>query len=67
MKYTEVTFQIRPYSQTAADLLAALLGEQGFETFTEADQALVGYVQQPLWHEQEVSRCWPASPCPTPQ
>ena len=62
MKYTEVTFQIRPYSQTAADLLAALLGEQGFETFTEADQALVGYVQQPLWHEQEVQQmlaCFP--------
>ena len=44
MKYTEVTFQIRPYSQTAADLLAALLGEQGFETFTEAGLALVGAV-----------------------
>ena len=64
MKYTEVIFQIRPYSQTAADLLAALLGEQGFETFTEADQALVGYVQQPLWHEQEVQQmlaCFPMS------
>ena len=64
MKYTEVTFQIRPYSQTAADLLAALLGEQGFETFTEADQALVGYVQQPLWHEQEVQQMLACFPMP---
>lgn len=54
MKYTEVTFQIKPFSQTAADLLAALLGDEGFETFTDAGDGLVGYIQQPLWNEERV-------------
>lgn len=54
MKYTEVHFHITPYSQTAADLLADLLAGEGFETFTEAQDGLVGYIQQSLWHEQQV-------------
>ena len=40
------------------------MGEQGFETFTEADLALVGYVQQPLWHEQEVQQMLACFPMP---
>jgi len=44
--------------------MAALVGEQGLETFTEADQALVGYVQHPLWHEQEVQQMLACFPMP---
>lgn len=54
MKYTEVTFQITPYSQTASDLLAALLGEEGFETFEDTENGLKAYIQQTLWNEQQV-------------
>lgn len=64
MKYIEVSFHITPYSQTAADLLAALLGEEGFETFAEAEGGLVGYVQQPLWHEEQVRLMLDSFPMP---
>lgn len=64
MKYTEVRFHITPYSQTAADLLADLLAGEGFETFTETEDGLVGYVQQPQWKEQQVQIALNAFPMP---
>ena len=47
MKYYEVDFNVLPLNSDAADLLAALAGEAGFETFEETDHGLRGYVQQP--------------------
>ena len=49
MKYYEVEFTISPFSSDAADLLAALAGETGFETFEETETGLLGYVQQTLF------------------
>ena len=49
MKYFEVEFTISPYSADASDLLAALAGEAGFETFEETETGLLGYVQQELF------------------
>ena len=46
MKYYEVTFTISPCSQDARDILSALAGEAGFETFEETEDGLLGYVQQ---------------------
>lgn len=46
MKYYEVTFTISPCSQDARDILSALAGETGFETFEETEDGLLGYVQQ---------------------
>lgn len=46
MKYYEVDFNVLPLSSDATDLLAALAGEAGFETFEETDHGLKGYVQQ---------------------
>ena len=46
MKYYEVNFKIQPCSQDAQDILAALAGEAGFETFDETDEGVKGYVQQ---------------------
>ena len=37
MKYYEAEFTITPYSSDASDLLAALAGEAGFETFEETE------------------------------
>ena len=51
MKYFEVEFTISPYSADASDLLAALAGEAGFETFEETETGLKGYVQQELFSE----------------
>lgn len=51
MKYFEVKFRITPYSSDAADIVAALAGEAGFETFEETAEGLTGYVQQQLLDE----------------
>jgi ribosomal protein L11 methyltransferase len=52
MKYFEVNMTIEPCSQDAQDLLAALAGEAGFETFEETTDGLKGYVQQALFDEE---------------
>ncbi len=51
MKYFEVNFTISPYSTDAGDVLAAMAGEAGFETFEETETGLKGYVQQQLFDE----------------
>ena len=51
MKYYEVEFTITPYSTDACDLVAAMAGEAGFETFEETETGLKGYVQQALFDE----------------
>ena len=54
MKYYEVKFSISPFSTDACDLLAALAGEAGFETFENTDEGLCGYVQQQLFNQQQL-------------
>ena len=51
MKYYEVEFTLSPYTADASDILAALAGEAGFETFEETETGLKGYVQQALFDE----------------
>ena len=46
MKYYEVIFKIHPVTQDARDILAAMTGEAGFESFEETEDGLKGYVQQ---------------------
>ena len=57
MKYFEVEFTIKPMSTDASDLLAALAGEAGFETFEETENGLKGYVQQSLFDEDTLRSC----------
>ena len=52
MKYYEVEFTITPLSGDACDILAAMAGEAGFETFEETESGLKGYVQQSLFDEE---------------
>ena len=52
MKYYEVEFILSPYTADASDILAALAGEVGFETFEETETGLKGYVQQSLFDEE---------------
>lgn len=52
MKYYEIDFKIsapNELMQDACDLLAALTGEAGLETFEETESGLKGYVQQALF------------------
>ena len=51
MKYFEAEFVISPLSSDATDLLAAIAGEAGFESFEETPTGLKGYVQQQLFDE----------------
>ena len=52
MKYFEADFVISPLSSDAADLLAAIAGEAGFESFEETPTGLKGYVQQQLFDQE---------------
>jgi ribosomal protein L11 methyltransferase len=44
-------------SVDASDLLAAIAGDAGFETFEEAENGLKGYVQQSLFDEDALRSC----------
>ena len=51
MKYFEVNFRIEApeeLMQTGRDILSAMAGEAGFETFEETEEGITGYVQQQL-------------------
>ena len=51
MKYFEVKFTLSPYSTDACDVLSAMAGEVGFESFEETANGLLGYVQQSFFSE----------------
>ena len=51
MKYYELNFTISPCSQDAQDVLSALSGEAGCETFEETTTGLKAYIQQQLFDE----------------
>ncbi len=54
MKYFEIDFKIMSpaeQKQDACDLLAAFLGEIGFETFDETETGLLAYIQQQMFDE----------------
>lgn len=52
MKYYEVKFSVKPLNSDACDLVAAMAGEAGFETFENTDEGMTGYVQQSLFDQQ---------------
>lgn len=64
MKYYEVEFNIQPCSQDARDILAAMAGEAGFETFEETDCGLKGYVQQTLFEQEALDQAIQFFPMP---
>jgi ribosomal protein L11 methyltransferase len=62
MQYTEVTFTLTPYSETAADVLAALTGEIGFDSFLPAPEGVMGYIPTARYDEAllaETLTCFP--------
>lgn len=56
MKYYEVSFHIIPMTEVAGDILSALLGEVGFETFSTTDTGVDAFVQQTMWNEDAVNQ-----------
>ena len=54
MKYFELEFTLTPCSQDVQDVLSALLGEVGCESFEETPEGLKAYIQQSLYDEAAV-------------
>ena len=52
--YFKVTFDIKPFSSDAADLLAAFLADIGFESFEESSSGITGYVPENLFDKNAV-------------
>ncbi|MEG1006152.1 MAG: 50S ribosomal protein L11 methyltransferase [Bacteroides sp.] len=64
MKYFEFTFSTRPCSETVSDVLAAVLGEAGFESFVTTDNGLTAYIQQALCDEAAIKEAIAEFPIP---
>ena len=51
MKYYAISFHVTPCSQDACDILSALAGEAGCESFADSTDGLEAYVQQQLFDQ----------------
>lgn len=56
MQYLFADITINPYSEDAADCLAAMLGEVGFDTFEPSDHGLKAYIQSELFDEDQLKQ-----------
>ena len=64
MKYLEVSFATHPCNETVSDILAALAGDIGFESFTEYNKGIKGYVQEALFDEEALKAAFADFPIP---
>lgn len=64
MKYYELTLHVTPANEVASDILSALLGEIGYEAFTQTDDGLLAYVQQKDWNEEALKSVLTDFPLP---
>lgn len=67
MKYFEFTFNTNPCTETVNDVLAAVLGEAGFESFVEREGGLSAYIQQSLCDEETIKNALADFPLPDTQ
>ena len=67
MKYFEFTFNTSPCTETVNDVLAAVLGEAGFESFVEREGGLSAYIQQSLCNEETIKNALADFPLPDTQ
>ena len=64
MKYFEVTFTTSPCNETANDVVSALAGEIGFESFVEWENGVQAYIQQSLFDEEALKSMVAEFPLP---
>ena len=67
MKYYEVNFSIKASEemmQDARDIVSALAGEAGFETFEDTKEGVKGYVQQTMYDEMILKALLEGFPLP---
>ena len=67
MKYFEVTFTTTPCNETVNDVVSALAGEIGFESFVEWENGVQAYVQQSLFDEEALEEMVSNFPLPDTQ
>ena len=67
MKYFEVTFTTAPCNETINDVVSALAGEIGFESFVEWENGVQAYVQQTLFDEEALKDMVSNFPLPDTQ
>ena len=67
MKYLEFTFHTTPCTETVNDVLSAVLGEVGFESFVEQADGINAYVQQNLFDEEALKAALDSFPLPDAQ
>lgn len=54
MKYLEFIFHTTPCTETVNDVLSAVLGEVGFESFVEQPDGIAAYIQKDLYNESSL-------------
>lgn len=64
MKYLEFTFHTQPCTETVNDVLCAVLGEVGFESFVEQADGIAAYIQKDLYDEDTIRQTVAAFPLP---
>ena len=57
MNYYEFRFNITPNTETNRDVLAAILADVGFESFTETENGIDAYVPEKSYDENTVGLC----------
>ena len=67
MKYLEFTFRTIPCTETANDVLSAVLGEAGFESFIEQTDGIAAYIQKQLFNEDSLQTALAEFPMPGTQ
>lgn len=64
MKYLEFTFHTQPCTETVNDVLCAVLGEAGFESFVEQADGIAAYIQKDLYDEDTIRQTVATFPLP---
>ena len=64
MRYTEVTFTLSPYSEISADILAAVAGEIGFDSFMPTEEGVLGYILTARYDEATLTAALRDFPLP---
>lgn len=64
MKYLEFTFRTTPCTEVVNDVLSAVLGEVGFESFVEQTDGIAAYIQKSLYSETALTEALADFPLP---
>lgn len=67
MKYLEFAFRTTPCTETVNDVLSAVLGEVGFESFVEQAEGIFAYIQKDLYDEATLQEAIDGFPLPDVQ